>query len=174
MERKKRWLFCLTASQPTPIPASTHHLKADEWISCVTLQNSLKQFGTAVNQPGANVHYVREKSGFVSVAQKAPEWLHTHGCPAPANTQRSKVLPYLLCSEFPYILYALPNYDQIRILTSSNIKILLLFPLSKELPRNILESRWALLSVPMKILFTMLYISRCDIISGTSHSPHLQ
>lgn len=42
MERKKRWLFCLTASQPTPIPASTHHLKADEWISCVTLQNSLK------------------------------------------------------------------------------------------------------------------------------------
>lgn len=117
---------------------------------------------------------MREKSGFVSVAQKAPEWLHTHGCPAPANTQRSKVLPYLLCSEFPYILYALPNYDQIRILTSSNIKILLLFPLSKELPRNILESRWALLSVPMKILFTMLYISRCDIISGTSHSPHLQ
>lgn len=62
----------------------------------------------------------------------------------------------------------------IRILTSRSIKILQLFPLSKELPKFILESRWALLSVPMKILFTMLYISRCDIISGTSHSPHLQ
>lgn len=62
----------------------------------------------------------------------------------------------------------------IWILTSSSIKILQLFPLSKELPKFILESRWALLSVPMKILFTMLYISRCDIISGTSHSPHLQ
>lgn len=61
----------------------------------------------------------------------------------------------------------------IRILTSCSIKILQLFPLSKELPKFILESRWALLSVPMKILFTMLYISRCDIISGTSHSPHL-
>lgn len=62
----------------------------------------------------------------------------------------------------------------IRILTSSNIKKLQLFPLSKKLTKFILESRWALLSVPMKILFTMLYISRCDIISGTSHSPHLQ
>lgn len=62
----------------------------------------------------------------------------------------------------------------IRILTSSSIKILQLLPLSKELPKSILESRWALLSVPMKMLFTMLYISRCDIISGTSHSPHLQ
>lgn len=62
----------------------------------------------------------------------------------------------------------------IRSLTSSNIKILQLFPLSKKLTKFILESRWALLSVPMKILFTMLYISRCDIISGTSHSPHLQ
>jgi len=62
----------------------------------------------------------------------------------------------------------------IRILTSTRIKILQLFLLSKELPKFILESRWALLSVPMKILFTMLYISRCDIISGTSHSPHLQ
>lgn len=62
----------------------------------------------------------------------------------------------------------------VRILTSSNIKKLHLFPLSKELTKFVLESRWALLSVPMKILFTMLYISRCDIISGTSHSPHLQ
>lgn len=66
-----------------------------------------------------------------------------------------------------------PIMISIRILTLSSIKTLQFFPLSKELPKFILESRWALLSVAMKILFTMLYVSRCDIISGTSHSPHL-
>lgn len=140
-------------------------------LLCRIPSNSLGQL--SISQMQTSIMRVKNQV-FVSLAQKASERLHTHGCPAPANTQRSKVLPCLLCSEFLYILYALPNYDQIRILTSSSIKILLLFPLSKELPKIILESRWTLLSVPMKILFTMLYISRCDIISGTSHSPHLQ
>lgn len=166
---EEAWLLCLTTSQTIPIPASSRwgdilcYSAESPWIVWDSCQSARCKCALCAWKIRSFVH------GPEGAGAATGTWM-------PSSSKHTEEQSVSMFTGHCFSTFYMQHLIMIsmRILTSSSIKILQLPPLSKELPKFILESRWALLSVPMKMLFTMLYISRCDIISGTSHSPHLQ
>lgn len=153
------------------LPTSTKQMRGYPVLLCRIPLNSLGQL--SISQVQMPVMRIKNQVLCPRPRRRQGGYMHTD---AQLQQTQSGANCYLVYRAAGFSIFCMRYLIMIsiRILTSNSIKILQLLPLSKELPKSVLESRWALLSVPMKILFTMLYISRCDIISGTSHSPHLQ